>query len=379
MLGGRIAERELWRYASVSLLTVLAFVAGLVLLIGGAEALVRGAARIAAAAGITPLVVGLTVVAFGTSTPELAVSVRSAYIGQADVGLGNVVGSNICNVLLILGAAAAVAPLSVATRLVRFDLWVMIGVSAAVLVVGFDGTIGRFDGAVLFAGAVVYTVWLIRASRRRSPSPPDLKSDGRVPTVEPRRGTWPLDILLVIIGLALLTLGARWLVEGAVTFARTMQISELVIGLTIVAVGTSLPELATSVVASARGERDIAVGNVVGSNIFNILVVLASSAAVAPDGIAVSHAALVFDIPVMVLVALACLPIFFTGYRIERWEGLLFLGYYAAYVVYLVLDSSRSSALGWYRLGIAGFAFPVTVYVIAESVLHYMCKHRKAG
>ena len=176
----------------------------------------------------------------------------------------------------------------------------------------------------------------------------------------------------------MLTLGARWLVDGAVAFARLLQISELVIGLTIVAFGTSLPELATSVVASARGERDIAVGNVVGSNIFNILIVLGLSAAAAPSGIAVSQGALVFDIPVMVLVALACLPIFFTGYRVERWEGLLFLGYYAAYVIYLILDSTRSEALEWYRLGIVVFALPVTVYVIVESVLHHVRKRRRS-
>lgn len=360
----------------MNLVTVLLFVAGLVLLMAGAEALVRGAVRLATAMGVTPLVVGLTVVAFGTSAPELAVSVRSALIGQADIGLGNVVGSNICNVLLILGAAAVVAPLVVAARLVRFDLWVMMGVSAAVLVVGLDGAIGRVDGVVLFVGAVVYTAWLIIAARRNIVPLPSFETYGNDRAIDARKRTWPIDILLVVIGLGMLTLGARWLVDGAVTFARLLQISELVIGLTIVAIGTSLPELATSVVASARGERDIAVGNVVGSNIFNVLVVLGLSAVVAPSGISVSHAVLVFDIPVMVLVALACLPIFFTGYRIERWEGFLFLGYYAAYVIYLVLDSSRSGALSWYRLGITVFALPVTVYVITESVLHHVRKRR---
>ena len=361
----------------MSTLTILLFAAGLVLLIAGAEALVRGASRLATAMGITPLIVGLTVVAFGTSAPELAVSVRSAFIGQADVGLGNVVGSNICNVLLILGAAAAVAPLTVAARLVRFDLWVMIGVSAVVLVVGFDGAIGRFDGVVLFIGAVAYTAWLIIATRRHNVSSPSSEGDGNDKAIDQSR-TWPRDVFLVVVGLAMLTLGARWLVDGAVEFARLLQISELVIGLTIVAFGTSLPELATSVVASARGERDIAVGNVVGSNIFNILIVLGLSATVAPSGIAVSQGALVFDIPVMALVALACLPIFFTGYRVERWEGLMFLAYYAAYVIYLVLDSTRSEALGWYRLGITVFALPVTGYVIVESLLHHLRKQPRS-
>ncbi|HUU97447.1 MAG TPA: calcium/sodium antiporter [Phycisphaerae bacterium] len=354
----------------MSAMTIILFVIGLAFLIGGAEALVRGASRLAVAAGVSPLVIGLTVVAFGTSAPELAVSVHSALVGQPDVGLGNVVGSNICNVLLILGAAAAVAPLAVATQLVRFDVWVMIGVSILMLLLALDGRIGRVDGLLLLGGAVTYTVWLIRESRKRRT--PQQRPNGAGADLPPRahRRSWPIDVGLVLIGLTLLTLGARGLVYGAVVFARTLGISELIVGLTIVAVGTSLPELATSVVAAARGERDIAVGNVVGSNIFNVLVVLGLTAAVAPGGVKVTHTALVFDIPVMVVVALACLPIFFTAYRVDRWEGLLFLGYYAAYVVYLALDATRSGALGWYRVGILCFALPLTAYVIAVSVLH---------
>jgi cation:H+ antiporter len=354
----------------MSAMTIILFVIGLAFLIGGAEALVRGASRLAVAAGVSPLVIGLTVVAFGTSAPELAVSVHSALVGQPDVGLGNVVGSNICNILLILGAAAAVAPLAVATQLVRFDVWVMIGVSILMLLLALDGRIGRVDGLLLFGGAVVYTVWLIRESRKRRTPQQRPKAAGADLPPRAHRRSWPIDVGLVLIGLTLLTLGAGWLVGGAVALARTLGISELIVGLTVVAVGTSLPELATSVVAAARGERDIAVGNVVGSNIFNILTVLGLTAAVAPGGVKVTHTALVFDIPVMVVVALACLPIFFTGYRVDRWEGLLFLGYYAAYVVYLALDATRSGALGWYRVGILGFVLPLTAYVLTVSVLH---------
>ena len=223
---------------------------------------------------------------------------------------------------------------------------------------------------LLFGGAVTYTVWLIRESRKRRT--PQQRPNGAGADLPPRshRRTWPVDVGLVLIGLTLLTLGAGWLVGGAVALARTLGISELIVGLTVVAVGTSLPELATSVVAAARGERDIAVGNVVGSNIFNVLTVLGLTAAVAPDGVKVTHTALVFDIPVMVVVALACLPIFFTGYRVDRWEGLLFLGYYVAYVVYLALDATRSGALAWYRMGMLGFALPLTAYVLTVSVLH---------
>ena len=179
---------------------------------------------------------------------------------------------------------------------------------------------------------------------------------------------------LFVARLVLLIAGAEALVRGAARLATAMGITPLVAGPTVVAFGTSAPELAVSVRSAFFGQADVGLGNVVGSNIFNILVVLGLSAAVAPSGIAVSHTAIVFDIPVMVLVTLACLPIFFTGYRVERWEGFLFLGYYAAYVIYLALDSTRSGALSWYRFGIVGFALPITVYVLAESVLHHVRK-----
>ncbi len=363
----------------MSTVTVVLFIAGLGSLLAGAEALVRGASRLATVVGISPLVIGLTVVASGTSAPELAVSVHAGLVGQADVALGNVVGSNICNVLLILGAAAVVAPLMVANQLIRFDVWVMIGVSLLLPLLGLDGRIGRIDGLLLFAGALIYTVWLIRESRRNSPALPETAPIAVEATVQRPARTWPTDIALVLLGLGLLTIGARWLVNGAVTFARGMGISELIVGLTIVAVGTSLPELATSVIAAARGQRDIAVGNVVGSNIFNILVVLGLSATVSSNGVAISHAALVFDLPIMVLVALLCLPIFYTGHRIDRWEGLLFLCGYAAYVVYLVLDSTRSGVLLWYECGIVGLGGPIVIYVVLTGVAQRLRRRRKSN
>ena len=314
-------------------LTVWLFVGGLVLLIGGAELLVRGASRLAAAIGISPLVIGLTVVAFGTSAPELAVSVQSTLDGQSDLAMGNVVGSNIANVLLILGLSAVITPLTVASQLIRIDVPLMIGGSLLLYGLGLDGRIGRWDGVVLFAGIILYTTWLIYQSRRENKA---IQAEFAAEYSVGRHsamGMWLLNLSFIVVGLLLLVIGARWLVESAVLLARWFEISELIIGLTVVAVGTSLPEVATSVIAAIRGERDIAVGNAVGSNIFNILSVLGLAGIISPVGVVVSTAILGFDLPIMIAVAIACLPIFYTGSRIAHWEGTLFLGYYIAYVI----------------------------------------------
>ncbi|HEY5674123.1 MAG TPA: calcium/sodium antiporter [Malonomonas sp.] len=350
--------------------TAILFGLGLVALVVGAELLVRGASRLAMLAGISPLVVGLTVVAFGTSSPELGVSVTSAYSGQAAIAVGNVVGSNICNVLLILGLSALVAPLVVAQQLVRIEVPLMIGASLLMLLLALDGVVGRFDGLLLFAGVLFYTVWAIRRSRKESrliqaESVAGVAADT---SAEKPRGL-PWQLLLIAAGLGLLGLGSNWLVTGAVALAKSFGISELVIGLTIVAVGTSLPELATSVMASLRGQRDIAVGNVVGSNLFNILAVLGLAAVVAPDGVPVAAAALQYDIPVMIAVAIACLPIFFTGHLIARWEGALFLAYYAAYVGYLVLVSLQNGALPLFSTAMLGFVVPLTVITLLITLV----------
>jgi cation:H+ antiporter len=353
----------------VDILTVILFVIGLIILILGAELLVRGASRLAVGFGISPLVVGLTVVAFGTSSPELAVSVGSALAGQADIALGNVVGSNIFNVLLILGLSALIGTLVVAQQLIRLDVPLMIGVSFLPLLLGLDGKIGQLDGLLLFAGIVAYIVFAIRQSRKES-GPVQAEYDHEF---GPGRRMGPREMLLniafVVAGLALLLLGARWLVNGAVSIARTLGLSELIIGLTIIAAGTSLPEVATSVIASLRGERDIAVGNVVGSNLFNILAVLGLTAALAPNGVGVPAAALRFDIPFMIAVAVACLPIFFTGYRIARWEGALFLAYYIAYTLYLILDATGHDALPVYSTVLLEFAAPLTAVTLIVLAL----------
>lgn len=361
-----------WLAPSLSLL------GGFVALVAGGEFLVRGASALAAAVRISPLVIGLTVVAFGTSSPELAVSLKAALSGQGDLSLGNVVGSNICNVLLILGLSAAVAPLLVSSRLVRFDVPVMIGVSVAVLLLGLDGEIGRADGLLLVAGVVVYTGWLILQSRRESGAVREEFAE-RMAEEAPSGGRPVLrQVGWIVLGLALLTGGSHVLVGGATDIARLLGVGELVVGLTIVAVGTSLPELVTSVVASIRGQRDIAVGNVVGSNLFNLLAVLGIAAAASPGGVRIPHAALAFDLPVMIGVAVACLPVFFTGGRIARSEGVLFLSGYVFYTTYLVLaavGSPHSRTLG---SAILFLILPLTVLTLGAAVTREL-RRRRAG
>jgi len=355
-------------------------IGGLLTLVVGAEALVRGASRLAAALGIAPLIIGLTIVAFGTSSPELAVSVQSALSGQTDIAVGNVVGSNIFNVLFILGISAVIIPLVVAQQLVRLDVPLMIGVSLLVWILSLDGAIGRWEGILLFTGIVVYTAYLIYESRREQDR--SVQEEYAAEYSEREARTWQhtvLNIVLAVGGLVLLVLGARWFVEGATQLARAFGLSELIIGLTIVAAGTSMPEVATSIVAALRGERDIAVGNVVGSNIFNLLAVLGLTAAIAPgEGIAVARGVMTVDLPVMVAVAVACLPIFFTGHTIARWEGAVFLAYYGAYTAYLFLTATQHAASDEFGMVMFLFVIPLTVITLAVSVVREL-RRRNAG
>ncbi|MBC8871148.1 MAG: calcium/sodium antiporter [Planctomycetes bacterium] len=347
----------------MTLTTTALFLAGFVLLVVGAEFLVRGASRLAEAAGISKLVVGLTVVAYGTSAPELAVTVCSTYAQPPRPGLaiGNVVGSNIANVLLVLGIATIVAPLVVSRSVVRIGVPLMIGVSVLMLLLGMDGQISRIDGVILFVGSLAYTIVTVVHSRRETRAA--IRSQGIEHTPKPRRLVLTqiaVNLGLILGGLIVLVLGSRWLVQGAVEVANLLGVSGLIIGLTIVAIGTSLPEVATSIVAVLRGERDIAVGNVVGSNIFNILLVLGGCGIVSPDNVLVSQAALRFDIPIMIVVAVACLPVFFVKYTIERWEGFVFLIYYAAYLTYLCLHATEHDALGAFSNVMIMFVAPLT-------------------
>jgi cation:H+ antiporter len=350
-------------------MSLVFFVLGLIALVAGASLMVRGAAKLAVSFGISPLVVGLTVVAFGTSAPETAVSVGAVLQGKGDIAVGNVVGSNIFNVLLVLGASALIAPLVIHRQLVRQEVPIMIGASVILCVMALDGNIGRFDAALLAALFVAYTMFLVVQSRRAGNEPDDAAL-ADLPAASRWDRHWAVQVLLVVVGLVMLVVGADWLVDAAVEFARALGVSDLIIGLTIVAAGTSLPEVATSIVATIRGERDIAVGNVVGSCTFNILACLGISGLVAPGGLAVAAPLLSFDLWVMLAAAVACFPIFVTGREIARWEGTLFLLHYAAYAMFLILAATHHAALQGFSNTLLGYVLPLTVIVLVVSLLH---------
>lgn len=340
---------------------------GLVTLVIGGELLVRGASLLARAMRISPLVIGLTVVAFGTSAPELGVSLQAALSGAADVAVGNVIGSNILNILLILGLAAMVAPLIVSSQLIRIDVPLLVAVSALMWFFARDLRVSRLEGVILVTALITYIVFCIRQSRKENQAVID-EFESELPVLSKLNSSRLAQVALIVVGLILLGLGSRWLVSGAVTIATLWGVSELIIGLTIVAAGTSLPEVVTSVVASFRGERDIAVGNVVGSNLFNILCVLGFSSILAPNGMPVAPVALSFDIPVMVAVAVLCLPIFFTGGVISRTEGAMLTFYYVAYTVFLVTAQSYPIFSGQLSAALLYFVIPLTVLTLLYSV-----------
>jgi len=330
------------------LLPALAVLSGAALLVAGAEGLVRGALGLARRAGVSPMLIGLTVVAMGTSAPELVVSVTAAALGEGDVALGNILGSNVLNILIVLGATAAVRAVMVRQATVRRDVPIVVAASAGVYLLALDGRLGRIEGGILVAGAVLY---LLHAYSRERPVPsaPDASAPGSVrpatrDAVEGRAGSagrpdapaaWLLAVLLIAGGGALV-LGGRMLVGGAITIASSLGMSERAIGLTLVAAGTSAPELATSLVAARRGHVDLAVGNVVGSNIMNLLAVLGTTVLVSP--LRIGSGPLLVDFPVMLLAAALLLPLARTGMRIGRLEGAFLLLGYAAYVTLLFLD-----------------------------------------
>jgi len=314
----------------------LQLIAGFVLLVGGADIMVRGAEGVARRFGIPALVVGLTIVAFGTSAPELAISIRAGWSGQGDIAMGNIVGSNILNILLILGMSAAITPLIVDNKIIQRDVPLLIAASVMLIVMSIDGSIGRVDGILLSSLLIGYLMWLFYSSR----------SSGEDGVKEDADGTKSYSLVVlfgaVILGFVLLVIGANLLVTSATSLARLLGVSELLIGLTIVSIGTSLPEIATSLVAALRGLRDMAVGNIIGSCLFNILAVAGFASVVSPSGLDVVPALLRFDLPIMLAAALACLPIFVTGHLIARWEGLMFLLYYIIYLSYLIVTTHYS-------------------------------------
>ncbi|MFZ2235017.1 MAG: calcium/sodium antiporter [Dokdonella sp.] len=352
-------------------MTILMFLAGLIALTAGAELLVRGASKMALSFGISPLVVGLTIVAFGTSTPEMAVSVGAVLDGQTDIAVGNVVGSNIFNVLFILGVSALITPLVVNIQLIRQEVPILLGASLLLLLFALDGRVGVVEGATLFSLLLAYTVFLVVQSRRETQSAKnEYAAEFQRSSKEGWDGRLPVQIALIVVGLTLLVAGSDWLVSSAVVFAKALGVSDAIIGLTIVAAGTSMPEVATSVMAAIKGERDIAVGNVVGSCTFNLLgcVGLAGLAA-GEAGLLIPPSLLSFDIWVMVAAALICVPAFMTGREIARWEGGMFLGLYTAYLTYLALTAQLSPALPDFNAAMTGILLPLAVIALVISMV----------
>ncbi len=319
------------------------FIVGLILLYFGAEFLVGGSSAIALRLGITPLVVGLTVVAFGTSSPELLVCLMAAFSGSDDISVGNIIGSNIANIILILGCASLIRPLEVHVQAVRREFPVMVVASILMVIVSLDGQITRIEGGILAAGMVFYLLYAFVSARRGSkerqeqadeeevePDEIDELADVDIEDANPL-----VDGLKIAGGIGGLAGGAYLMVESARTVAAAVGIPELVIGITVVAFGTSLPELATSVVAAIRNESDISVGNVIGSNIFNIFLVLGASAIIMP--LAIGQAAIDVDLWIMLFIAVGIWPILRSGHRVTRLEGVLMLMVYAGYTAYLFI------------------------------------------
>lgn len=308
----------------------VAFIAvALTLLFFGAEALVRGSSSLAIRAGLSPLVVGLTIVAFGTSAPELVVSIEAALSGQGDISVGNVVGSNSFNIAVILGLTALVCPIPVHRQIIRMDAPIALGVALLLVVLLMDHALGRIEGALLFTGIVAYTAINVIMARRQ----PTVAAAGPVEDIPvPAVRHWSLDLAFIVGGLALLVLGSRLLVTNAVDLAQLFGISEAVIGLTIVAAGTSMPELATSLVAAFRRQPDIAIGNVIGSNVFNVLGILGIASLVSPlsaPGIST------MDYVTMLVFTVLIIPLLYTGRMLHRMEGGLLLGLYGVYLFML--------------------------------------------
>lgn len=306
-------------------LQITLIVLSLVILTVGADFLVRGAGSLALRFGVTPLVVGLTVVAFGTSAPEMVVSLKAAWQGQGDISAGNIIGSNIFNIAVILGLSAMISPLRVQLQLLKFDAPVMLLTAGLLVGVFWDRQIDRWEGILLFAGIIVYLIFNVRASRTQHTPAIDAEYEEGMP--HKTKNPW-LDVLFILGGLVLLVAGSRLLVDNAVVLARGLGVSEAIIGLTIVAAGTSMPELATSVVAALKKEADIAIGNIVGSNIFNVLAIVGISGIASPfKAPGIDN----FDLWVMLALSAVLVPLLMTGKRLARWEGVLlfisFIGY----------------------------------------------------
>jgi cation:H+ antiporter len=343
-------------------MTVLLFIIGLVTLIGGAELFLKSVDKFGLAWSVSPVVMGLTVVAFATGAPELAISLQAAADGRPDLVLGNILGSNIANILLILGIAGLVKPLNITNRIIKIDVPVVIGASALIYVLSLDGLLTLTDGLIIFGALIAYSVFMysqIRKDRQANKN----KAVGETPVLdEPiTKLFYGKYIFLLLAGLVLIVMGSRWMVEAAVEIAEILGISELIIGLTIVSIGTSLPEVATSLSAVRKGDSDTAVANVMGSNLYNILLTLGLTIIIAPGALVVSPDALNLDLPFMVIVACACLPLFWPAKELTRPVASGFLLYYALYMAYLILISMGHPLQETMEWGMTWIVIPITV------------------
>ncbi|MGC5702411.1 calcium/sodium antiporter [Pseudomonas sp. NFXW11] len=345
---------------------------GLLMLIAGAELLVRAAVRLAARLHVRPLIIGLSIVAVGSSAPQMAISLQATLADNTDIAVGSVIGSSIFNILVTLGFSALIIPLRVSRQLVRLDIPLMIGACALVFALAYNEHLTPIDGLILLSALVLYLALLLRQSRRAAR--PQLRAPAGQRNTAPRFSS----MLLVLIGLGLLVAAGHLLLGAAVSVADDLGLSERVMGLTVIAVCSSLPQLATSLLAALRGQRDIAVGNIIGSNLFNLLGVLGFTALVAPNPLSVSPNALDFDLPVLLGVALLCLPVFYSGYRVTRAEGLLFLGLYLAYGLHLLSFTTGMPLAGKLERMMLFYFLPALVaFLLFSSLRAWRRQHKR--
>ena len=354
-------------------MTVALFILGLVMLIAGAELFLNSVDKFGLAWSISPVVMGLTVVAFATGAPELAISLQAAADGKPDLVLGNILGSNIANILLILGIAGLFKPLKITNRIIKIDVPVVIGASVLLFILSLDGELAPLDGIIILAALMIYSIFVYRQIRQDQKKNQKNNEENPSKLDEPVNGWFYTKyILILLVGLVFIVLGSRWMVDSAVEIAGALGISELIIGLTIVSIGTSLPEVATSLSAVRHNDSDTAVANVMGSNLYNIFLTLGLTIVVAPGALSVSPDALKLDMPFMIIVALACLPLFWPGKVLGRAEAAGFLFYYATYLTYLVfiaIGHPLKESVEWLMLWVIA---PITLLlVITKFVLDY--------
>ncbi len=317
----------------------LMFLLGLLVILLGAEMLLREATRLASKLGIRPILIGLTVVSVGTSAPELAVGITAVSEGKGALAVGNIAGTNIVNILLILGLSAMIKPLPIRLLSIKLDVPIMIASALALIAMAADGILSRLEGGLLLLAALAYTLALVRLSQAEAAGAKrefahEFGRSAMQAGSGHARGAWHLALLL--LGMVLTVLGAEWLVSGAVDLARKLGVTDAFIGLTIVAVGTSAPELVTTLLATYKGDRDVAIGNLIGSSIYNILVILGLTVVAAPNGIGMSRDILLIDLPLAALVAAVCLPVFKSDRQVSRSEGTFFVLAYCLYVASLI-------------------------------------------